>query len=137
MDEGAALLWKTYPVPGDCTRFISKFTLLFDKYPACICLSDMTMPGSPMIFVNQGFSAITGYRPHEVLGKSCRFLQGQLTDPEAVAAIMRSLRAGTDCHVKIANYTKGGTPFKSLLTLLAIFDSNGVYRFCMGIQFPI
>ena len=136
-ESAFALLWPEYDVPADTSRFLAQFAALFDKYPACICLSDMTLPGSPMVFVNAGFCAITGYKTSEVLGKSCRFLQGPFTDPEAVAAIVRALRNGEDCHVKVANYTKAGVPFKSLLTLLAIFDSNGVYRFCMGIQFPI
>jgi PAS domain S-box-containing protein len=138
MDESTiSLLWDKYVIPSDTARFVAQFAALFDKYPACICLSDMTLPGSPLVFVNAGFCAITGYKAREVLGRSCRFLQGSLTEPESVAAIMRALRAGEDCHVKIVNYTKAGAPFKSLLTLLAIFDSNGVYRYCMGIQFPI
>ena len=37
-------------------------------------------PGPRIVFVNDAFERLTGYRREEVLGKSPRFLQGPLTD---------------------------------------------------------
>jgi len=94
----------------------------------------MTIPGNPMFFVNREFCRVTGYTKDEAHGRNCRFLQGPMTEPESVATIVDSLRRGVDCHVKITNYRKSGDTFVNLLTMRPVHDSNGVYRFCIGLQ---
>jgi len=54
-----------------------------------------------------------------------------------VAVIQDTLRRGVDCHVKITNYRKSGELFENLLTMRPVHDSNGVYRFCIGVQFEV
>jgi hypothetical protein len=54
-----------------------------------------------------------------------------------VAVIQDTLRRGVDCHVKLTNYRKNGDLFENLLTMRPVHDSNGVYRFCIGVQFEI
>ena len=54
-----------------------------------------------------------------------------------MAVIQDTLRRGTDCHVKITNYRKTGELFENLLTMRPVHDSNGVYRFCIGVQFEV
>jgi len=44
------------------------------------------------------------------------------------------LRSGKDCFVCLTNYRKDGDTFLNMLSLLPIHDSNGVYRFCIGVQ---
>jgi len=106
-------------------------------YPACIVISDMSIPGNPMCFVNAEFCRVTGYDLREVHGRNCRFLQGPKTEPASVAVIQDTLRRGVDCHVKITNYRKSGELFQNLLTMRPVHDSNGVYRYCIGVQFEI
>ncbi len=50
-----------------------------------VILSDPTQTDTPMVFVNQAFCSLTGYSREETLGRNCRFLQGQDTDPVVVA----------------------------------------------------
>ena len=50
---------------------------------------------------------------------------------------MDTLRRGVDCHVKLTNYRKTGELFENLLTMRPVHDSNGVYRFCIGVQFEV
>jgi len=90
-----------------------------------------------MFFVNQEFCRTTGYAKHEAQGRNCRFLQGPKTEPQSVAVIQDTLRRGVDCHVKISNYRKSGELFENLLTMRPVHDSNGVYRFCIGVQFEV
>lgn len=90
-----------------------------------------------MFFVNQEFCRVTGYDKHEAQGRNCRFLQGPKTEPQSVAVIQDTLRRGVDCHVKISNYRKSGELFENLLTMRPVHDSNGVYRFCIGVQFEV
>ena len=37
-------------------------------------------PGTPIVYVNDAFTALTGYTPEDVMGKSPRMLQGPKTD---------------------------------------------------------
>merc|ERR1719230_2162077 len=90
-----------------------------------------------MVFTNQEFNRVTGYQKHESQGRNCRFLQGPRTEPQSVAVIQDTLRRGVDCHVKLTNYRKSGEIFENLLTMRPVHDSNGVYRFCIGVQFEV
>ena len=131
------LIWKEYEVPDDVAGWVHSFVAVAETYPACIVISDMSMPGNPMFFVNGEFCRVTGYAKHEAQGRNCRFLQGPKTEPQSVAVIQDTLRRGVDCHVKITNYRKQGTLFENLLTMRPVHDSNGVYRFCIGVQFEV
>ena len=46
-----------------------------------IIVTDPSLPDNPIIYLNQGFSLMTGYKEEEVLGENCRFLQGPLYKP--------------------------------------------------------
>ena len=131
------LLWSGYTVPPDVAGWIRAFASIAETFPASIVLSDMSMSGNPMFFVNREFCRTTGYSKEEVHGRNCRFLQGPRTEPESVAVIQDALRRGVDCFVKITNYRKSGEMFTNLLTMRPVHDTNGVYRFCIGLQFEV
>jgi len=135
--SASKLLWEEYEVPPDVAGWVHSFVQVAETYPACIVLSDMSIPGNPMFFVNREFARVTGYDKHEAQGRNCRFLQGPKTEPQSVAVIQDTLRRGVDCHVKITNYRKSGELFENLLTMRPVHDSNGVYRFCIGVQFEV
>jgi len=97
----------------------------------------MTIPGAPMVFVNQEFCRTTGYAKEEATGRNCRFLQGPDTEPEAIQVIRNTLSKGQDCHVKLTNYRKSGEMFQNLLSMKPVFDADGIYRFVIGVQFEI
>ena len=42
-------------------------------------VSDMTVPGIPLVYINKGFQTVTGHGK-EKIGTSCRFLQGPETE---------------------------------------------------------
>jgi len=131
------LLWKKYRVPPDTAEWLYAFVGAAETFPACIVISDMSIPGNPMFFVNQEFSRITGYSKEEAQGRNCRFLQGPQTEPASVAVIQDTLRRGVDCHVRITNYRKNGEAFQNLLSMRPVHDSNSVYRYCIGVQFEV
>ena len=137
LTQSNELLWHEYEVPEDVAGWVHSFASVAETYPACIVISDMSMPGNPMFFVNGEFCRVTGYAKTEAQGRNCRFLQGPRTEPQSVAVIQDTLRRGVDCHVKITNYRKSGDLFENLLTMRPVHDSNGVYRFCIGVQFEV
>jgi PAS domain S-box-containing protein len=120
-----------------CAPWVRMFIQAAEEFPMCIVISDMTIPGAPMMFVNKEFCATTGYEKHEAEGRNCRFLQGPDTEPGAITLLGESLRRAQDCHVKITNYRKDGEEFQNLLSLRPIHDTNGVYRYSVGVQFEV
>jgi len=137
MASAAQAIWSEYEMPADVAGWLNAFVPVAEQYPACIVISDMTIPGNPMLYVNPEFCRVTEYAKLEVLGRNCRFLQGPKTEPQSVAVIQDTLRRGVDCHVKITNYKRSGDLFINLLTMRPVHDTNGVLRFCIGVQFEV
>ena len=40
--------------PRDADEWINSFVAVADRFPACIVITDMTIAGGPMVFVNRG-----------------------------------------------------------------------------------
>jgi hypothetical protein len=91
------LIWAAYEIPADCAGWLHAFVDVAETHPACIVLSDMSISGNPMIFVNRAFCRTTEYEKHEATGRNCRFLQGPKTEPQSVAVI-QDTRAGGCCR---------------------------------------
>ncbi len=86
--------------------------------------SPLDEPGPRILYVNEGFVRMTGYQPHEVLGRSPRFLQGADTDPAARARMRAALERQVPVRVELVNYKKDGTPFWVDVSLSPVFDEN-------------
>lgn len=99
-----------------------------------IVITDPHQWDNPIIFTNPGFSQMTGYSPEEVLGKNCRFLQGERTDPQTIAELKAAVEKGEFCTVDILNYRKNGEPFWNQLTIDPIVDETGQITHFMGFQ---
>jgi sigma-B regulation protein RsbU (phosphoserine phosphatase) len=99
-----------------------------------ITIADARLPGRPLIFVNEGFERLTGYTAAEALGRNCKFLQGQDSDPGTVEKIRSALREERDCTVELLNYRKDGTTFWNRLSITPIRDEDGELTHFIGIQ---
>lgn len=76
-----------------------------------IIVTDPSLPDNPIIYLNQGFSLMTGYKEEEVLGENCRFLQGPLTSPHHVDEIRSAISRNQSVSVTLVNYRKDGSFF--------------------------
>ena len=87
-----------------------------------------------ILWVNFGFSALTGYSPEEAIGRNPReFLQGPNTDVETRERIRRGLNGeGFDGY--ILNYHKNGTPYWNHLYIDIIPGEDGKAKFYVGVQ---
>ena len=99
-----------------------------------LVIADARLPDYPLIACNPAFLAMTGYTEQQVLGRSCRFLQGPDTNPNSVHELRTRLRAGEECHVTLLNYRRDGTPFWNELTLAPVLDAAGQLTHFVGIQ---
>ena len=99
-----------------------------------VTIADARQPDFPLIYVNDGFTKITGYSGDEILGKNCRLLQGADTDPQARQALRRAVETGEHQRVTIENYRKDGTPFWNDVSINPVRDSDGEVTHFVGIQ---
>ena len=67
--------------------------------------------GYPIVYVNPAFCEMTGYGPHEVMGKSPAILQGDETDPKVIQQLNEDLAAGRLFHGRAVNYKRDGSTF--------------------------
>ncbi|WP_234283463.1 MULTISPECIES: EAL domain-containing protein [unclassified Halomonas] len=102
-----------------------------------IIISDARQPNNPIIYVNEAFERITGYRRDEVLGRNGRFLQGNDTDTQAMAQLRQAIAEQREINVTLCNYRKDGTPFWNNLYLAPVRDDEGVVTHFIGIQHDI
>ncbi len=68
-------------------------------------------PGPKIVYVNNGFTEITGYKPEEVIGKTPRILQGPKTDQEVLNRLKERLESGRSFFGQAVNYRKDGSEF--------------------------
>jgi PAS domain S-box-containing protein len=102
-----------------------------------IVISDARKPDMPITYVNPAFEHLTGYDAQEVVGRNCRFLQGNDTDQPALNELREALRRGKGCKVVLSNYRKDGTLFWNELSISPIFDADGNLTHFVGIQTDI
>ncbi|MGV3483175.1 MAG: chemotaxis protein CheB, partial [Planctomycetaceae bacterium] len=76
-----------------------------------IVITDPQQVDNPITYANPGFLELTGYSQDEIMGRNCRFLQGEKTDPESVQRVRQALRDKQAVRVSILNYRKDGTTF--------------------------
>ena len=102
-----------------------------------MCLTDPHLPDGPIIFCNRAFELLTGYSQEEVLGRNCRFLQGEGTDPAAIEEMRRALRMQEDVQLEVLNYRKDGSSFWNALFLSPVVDPDGRLLYHFGSQIDV
>lgn len=99
-----------------------------------IAIADMRMPDQPLIYVNPAFERLTGYSAEEILGRNCRFLQGEHRDQPGSRKIREAIAAGKEVMVILRNYRKDGSPFWNELHLSPVYNANGIITHFIGVQ---
>ena len=86
-------------------------------------------------WVNDAFTTITGYEAEEVMGKiPGHFLQGEETDPAAVAYLNEKIKNKQPFDCKLINYTKSGRKYWVHIKGQALFNEQGKAEQFFSIQ---
>jgi diguanylate cyclase (GGDEF)-like protein/PAS domain S-box-containing protein len=96
------------------------------------CIADATAPDHPLIYVSPAFEALTGYSAAEAVGRNCRFLQGEGTDPRTVGEMREALARGEGCRVTLLNHRRDGTAFWNELTITPVAGPGGEVAAFLG-----
>lgn len=100
-------------------------------------ISDPLQPDNPIVACNDAFVALTGYSREEVVGRNCRFLRGDLTEPEQTLMLREAVKEVRPVMVELMNYRKDGTPFRNAVMIAPLFDDDGELRYFLGSQMAI
>jgi len=115
-------------------RELQQLQQAIDDANVPITLADPSEEDDPLVYVNGAFEEMTGYPPEEALGRNCRFLQGEGTDPEEVAMLRSAINNEESTSVELRNYRKDGTEFWNQLTVTPIYGDDGQLVRYLGTQ---
>eukprot|EP00181_Compsopogon_caeruleus_P006356 CAMPEP_0184688256 /NCGR_PEP_ID=MMETSP0312-20130426/29143_1 /TAXON_ID=31354 /ORGANISM="Compsopogon coeruleus, Strain SAG 36.94" /LENGTH=246 /DNA_ID=CAMNT_0027145187 /DNA_START=139 /DNA_END=879 /DNA_ORIENTATION=- len=74
-------------------------------------VTDSSLYDNPIIYASPCFLRYTQYAQAEVVGRNCRFLQGEHTRAWDVRRIRSAIQKMEECTVTLLNYKKDGTAF--------------------------
>lgn len=100
-------------------------------------VTDPRQPDNPIVMANRAFLNLTGYAADEVIGRNCRFLQGEGTSPAALAKIATAIAQERDVEVEILNYRKDGSAFWNQLGISPVHDDDGQLVYIFGSQIDV
>ncbi|MBB6646465.1 hybrid sensor histidine kinase/response regulator [Halobellus ruber] len=107
---------------------------VLDEAPIGITVADPAAEDNPLIYVNDRFEELTGHDAEEIIGTNCRFLQGEHTREEPVAAMREAIAKGEPVTVELRNYRKDGTEFWNHVTIAPLLDDDGTVERWLGFQ---
>lgn len=99
-----------------------------------VIVCDMQAPDQPIAYVNPAFERISGYAAEDVIGRNCRFLQGDETAPLAVSLMREAIQRGDELTATLLNYRSDGTPFWNEIRLAPVGEEDSSPRYYLGLM---
>jgi PAS domain S-box-containing protein len=112
-------------------------TQILDTCVNGVTLSDPDMEDSPIVYVNKAFEDMCGYDPSEIVGRNCRFLQGNDRNQPELDRLRTAIKKGEPVEVTLRNYRKNGELFHNRLVVKPLFDDRGSVVYFLGVQYDI
>ncbi|MDZ7758481.1 PAS domain S-box protein [Rhodohalobacter sp.] len=94
-------------------------------------------PGPKIVYVNDGFTKMTGYTREEVLGKTPRILQGEKTDRAVLDKLKERLKEGKAFFGHTVNYRKDGSEFINQWDIHPLTNDKGEITHWVSYQHDI
>ncbi len=109
----------------------------FSEDSIIVTNNQLDEPGPTIVYVNPGFTKMTGYAPEEALGKTPRMLQGPKTDQEVLKSLRKKLEANEVFFGQAINYKKDGTEFWNEWHIEPIINEDGEVTHYIAIQHDV
>ncbi len=112
-------------------------TTILDTCVNGVTLADPDLEDAPIVYANRRFEDITGYEPAEIIGRNCRFLQGEDRDQEGLRRLRDAIRNRQPIEVTLRNYRRDGRLFYNKLNITPLFDAQGRLIYFLGVQYDV
>jgi PAS domain S-box-containing protein len=89
---------------------------------------------SEVIYVNDAFTKMTGYKAEEVIGKKPRILKGANSDKEVLVSLRNALKKGKACEVETISFKKGGEEFWVNFSISPVAGEKGEITHWIALQ---
>ncbi len=125
------------PADKDAATIPFVLSQILDTCINGITLSDPDQPDNPIVYANEAFELITGYDRDEIVGRNCRFLQGDDREQPEIERIREALREHKPVTVTLRNYRKDGELFHNQFSIRPLFDQQGKLIYYLGTQYDV
>ncbi len=98
---------------------------------------ELEEPGPKIVYVNDGFTRMTGYTREEVIGKTPRILQGPKTDRDVLDTLKKRLKEGLSFFGHTVNYRKDGSEFINQWDIHPLTNQDGEITHWVSYQHDI
>lgn len=102
-----------------------------------IAIADAQQPETPLIYVNDAFTVLSGYAAEDVVGQNCRLLSAEAPASPERARLRRCVAAREAGEFMLLNRRKDGSTFWNRLTLFPVSDSQSRDRYLVATQTDI
>jgi PAS domain S-box-containing protein len=102
--------------------------------PIATVVSNPRRTDNPLEVANAAFCDLTGYSESDVVGRNCRFLAGEATEPWVTDQIRAAIVSRRPVLVDILNYRRDGSPFRNGVLVTPLFDDDGELAWFLGSQ---
>jgi len=102
--------------------------------PIAMVVTNPRLPDNPIEIANEAFCKLTGYAEREIVGRNCRFLAGDGTEPAVRLQVRTAIETQRPVLVDILNYRRDGTPFRNGVMIAPLFDDDGKLDYFLGSQ---
>ena len=102
--------------------------------PIAMVVSNPHAPDNPLELVNEAFCRLTGYREAEIVGRNCRFLAGDQTEPSARAEMRMAITEARPVLTDVLNYRRDGSAFRNGVMITPLFGEEGQLEWFLGSQ---
>jgi PAS domain S-box-containing protein len=105
--------------------------------PIATVLTNPRLPDNPVVAANHAFCELTGYPKSEILGRNCRFLAGEATEPWQTQLVRDAIASLKPSLTELLNYRKDGSSFRNALLIAPLFDADGAVEYFIGSQVQV
>ncbi|MGB0854528.1 MAG: PAS domain S-box protein [Pikeienuella sp.] len=110
---------------------------VIDGSAASVAIGDLRQLGTPLVYVNDAFTTLSGYRREEALGRNCRFLSAEPEGSDIRTNIRIAVNNAAVGEFELRNRRKNGEEFWNRLTLYPIAGDDGSPRYIVATQVDI
>ena len=105
--------------------------------PIATVLTNPRLPDNPVVAANHAFCELTGYPTSEIVGRNCRFLAGEATEPWQTQLVRDAIASLKPSLTELLNYRKDGSSFRNALLIAPLFGADGAVEYFLGSQVEV